>query len=118
MQVPIGSFANTIYSHFAVLLTALRCAIPLLPTFAADRDSTMTRLSDAGHSLRPDGQLRSNTERQLLFKWEVKSTSGSMLDAMEDLRGESGNQMQEALVPPSMGRLQQASLHVTALPCC
>ena len=78
-------------SHFAVLLTALRCALPLLPTFAADRDSTMTRLSGAGRSLRPDGQLRSGTGLQLLFKWEVKATSGSMLDAVEDLRGESGN---------------------------
>ena len=78
-------------SHFAVLLTALRCALPLLPTSAADRDSTMTRLSGAGRSLRPDGQLRSGTGLQLLFKWEVKATSGSMLDAVEDLQGESGN---------------------------
>ena len=51
----------------------------------------MTRLSGAGHSLRPDGQLRSRTGLQLLFKWEVKATSGSMLDAVEDLWGESGN---------------------------
>ena len=55
----------------------------LLPTFAAD--STMTMLSGAG---RHCGRLRTTTGLHLLFKWEV---SGSLLDAVGDLQGESGN---------------------------
>ena len=51
----------------------------------------MTKLSDSGHSLRPDGQLRSMYGNQLLFKWEVKSASVPMSAAVTDLKGESGN---------------------------
>ena len=45
----------------------------------------MTMLSGAG---RHCGRLRTTTGLQLLFKWEV---SGSLLDAVQDLQGESGN---------------------------
>ena len=51
----------------------------------------MTKLSDSGRSLRPDGQLRSINGLQLLFKWEVKSAGVSMQEAVNDLKSESSN---------------------------
>ena len=51
----------------------------------------MTRLSDSGRSLRPDGQLRSTNGLQLLSKWEVKSAGVPMQEAVEDLKSESSN---------------------------
>ena len=74
----------------------------------------MTKLSDSGRSLRPDGQLRSINGLQLLFKWEVKSAGVPMQEAVEDLKSESSNPDAGG---SSRGKLQQASLHVTALPC-
>ena len=51
----------------------------------------MTKLSDSGRSLRPDGQLRSINGLQLLFKWEVKSAGVSMQEAVNGLKSESSN---------------------------
>ena len=51
----------------------------------------MTKLSDSGRSLRPDGQLRSTNGLQLLFKWGVKSAGVLMQEAVEDLKSESSN---------------------------
>ena len=51
----------------------------------------MTKLSDSGCSLRPDGQLRSTSGLQLLFEWEVSSAGVPMQEAVEDLKSESSN---------------------------
>ena len=51
-----------------------------------DTDSTMTRRSDKGKSLCPDGQLRSTDGQLLLFKWEEKAADVQSEDAVKDLR--------------------------------
>ena len=73
------------------LLTSLRLCCTPGRAFAGDQDSTTTKLSDGGHSLQLDWQLRSKVGLQLLFKRKVGSTGVPMRAAVEDLRGESGN---------------------------
>ena len=54
-----------------------------------DTDSTMTRCSDKGKSLRPDGQLRSGDGQRLLFKWEERAAGVQFQEAVEDLTSEA-----------------------------
>lgn len=54
-----------------------------------DDDSTMTKLSASGRSLRPDGQLRSMDGMRLLFKWEEKAAGVPLQAAVDDLQSAS-----------------------------
>ena len=64
-----------------------------------DTDSTMTRRSDKGKSLRPDGQLRSLDGQRLLFKWEEKAAGVRLEEAVEDLRRETTRVIQKMPLP-------------------
>ena len=86
-----------------------------------DTDSTMTRRSDKGKSLRPDGQLRSLDGQRLLFKWEEKAAGVRLEEAVEDLRCETTSHTRLAFAwaafPSSIVHMQCDLFNKQVLPC-
>eukprot|EP00891_Asterochloris_glomerata_P007945 jgi/Astpho2/7945/Aster-06545 len=77
------------YAWISDSVSVSKCTVVLSTnvSLGRDQDSTTTKLSDGGHSLQLDWQLRSKVGLQLLFKRKVGSTGVPMRAAVEDLRG-------------------------------